>query len=364
MESSSSTDARSFSQTSKEAYPLISESRTLRPIEADIVETMQGTISTRPKTQEIAAEARKRKINAVYFVGVGGSWASSVPAATALLTDSRGLDVQNINAADLLTRFLTRVDEKTLVVATSHSGNTPETVAAAEAAAAQGALVVSLARDTDNPLAKAADLTLGYGSDITITPAKYAILEELVCSLHETRESELDIIAVRSALELIPAATLSSVELMESSASKMIPAISDAKSVMVVGGGRMLGLAYMLANCYLIEMQWKPSTYINSADFFHGPFELIDESTGVIHIAGEDESRPLDERVGRFLDAYAHASYTADSTLFALEGVPAEMRGKVAHIPMAAVVARIASYFEVTSGHDLDTRRYMHKFAY
>lgn len=341
-----------------------SKPSTLRPIESDIVETMLGTISNRSATQEIAEEAHRRGVDAVYFVGVGGSWASSLPAVTALLTDSRGLDVQNFNAADLLTRYLSRVSEKTLVIATSHSGNTPETVAAAEAAAARGALVVSIARDSDNPLARNATFALAYGSDLTITPAKYAILEELVCSIHEIRGSGVDFSAIRSALELMPSATLAAVEQMEQPASIAVPAISEAESVIVVGAGRMLGLSYMLANCYLIEMQWKPATYINSADFFHGPFELIDEAAGIIHIGSEDESVVLDERVGRFLDSYAHARYTVDSASFALPGVPQDVRGKVAHIPMAAVVARIASYFEVTSGHDLDLRRFMHKVDY
>lgn len=336
----------------------------LRPIDPDIVATLAATPTSRPLTQQVAQEAADRGVDQVLFVGVGGSWASSVPAVTALTTDATGLDVQNVNAADLLSRYLPRVGPRTLVIASSHSGGTPETVEAAAAAAAQGAQVVSLARDSDNALASHARTALTYGSDTTITSAKYAVLEELVCSILESRGSHVDVAAIRSALEQMPAATQAAVEQMEQANSANIPPISRAASVMVVGGGRMLGLAYMLANCYLIEMQRKPSTYIHSGDFFHGPFELVDETTGIIHIAGEDEAAPLDDRVARFLDTYADNRHTVDSRDFALAGVPHEVRGRVAHIAMAAVVARIASYFEVTSGHDLDIRRFMHKVAY
>lgn len=347
-----------------EALPLTSVPLQLRPIDSDIVETLEATRTSRAITQEIAADALKRGVKQVFFVGVGGSWASSVPAVTALTTDARGLDVQNINAADMLTRYLPRVGPQTLVIASSHSGNTPETVAAAAAVAERGAQVVSLARDSDNPLASHAGVALTYGSDNTITPAKYAILEELVCSILESQQSDVDVAAIRHALEQMPAATLAAAEQLEQPAAGAIPPIANAGSVMVVGGGRMLGLAYMLANCYLIEMQRKPSTYIHSGDFFHGPFELVDEKAGIIHIAGEDESAPLDDRVGRFLETYGQNHYKVGSSSFAMAGVPEETRGRVAHIPMAAVVARIASYFEVTSGHNLDIRRYMHKVAY
>jgi fructoselysine 6-phosphate deglycase len=335
----------------------------LRPIEPDIAPTLRTTVGQRDRTQEIAAEVVRRGIDTVMFVGVGGSWASSVAAAATLSAAARHLAVYNVNAAEFVLTHLDRVNSRTLVIASSHSGGTPETVAAAQAAAKAGALVVSVARDADNELAAAAEHELVYGSEKTATSAKYELLEEVSCSLLET--SGVDVEAVRAGLDAIPDATAAAVEAMEPATAAAVARIYDAGNIFVLGTGRLQGLAYMLSVCYLVEMQRKKSTHFNSADFFHGPFEMVDEvSTPVIHLAGEDETRPISERVNRFLARYGRDHYVVDSASLPLPGVPQEVRGKVAHIAMAAVASRIAYHFEPLTGHDLDFRRYMYRVEY
>jgi fructoselysine 6-phosphate deglycase len=337
----------------------------LRPVATDIASTLRTTVGQRALTQEIAADAARRDVDTVFFVGMGGSWASSVPATLGLTGAATGLAVYNVNAAEFVLTHLGRVNARSLVVASSHSGGTPETVVAAQAAAKAGALVVSIARDDTNPLAEAARHALVYGSEKTATSAKYELLEELSCSLFEVAGADVDVALVRAGLDAIPDATVAAVEATEEQTRAAVAKIYDADNVFVLGTGRLLGLAYMLSVCYLVEMQRQKSTHFNSADFFHGPFEMVDDvSTPVIHLAGEDETRPISERVNTFLGRYGHDHYVLDSAALALPGVPDEARGKVAHIAMASVASRIAYHFEPMTGHDLDIRRYMHKVEY
>lgn len=120
----------------------------------------------------------------------------------------------------------------------------------------------------------------------------------------------------------------------------------------------------MLSVCYLVEQQWMKSTHFLAADFFHGPFELAQGSQPYILLSGEDETRPQMDRVRRFLDRYHDDYVTLDVADMRMEGIASTIRGEVGHIPMAALVARLADHFEARSGHDLDTRLYMHRVDY
>ncbi len=59
----------------------------------------------------------------------------------------------------------------------------------------------------------------------------------------------------------------------------------------------MFTTAYVLGVCVLMEMQWMHVSRFIAAEFFHGPFEIVDETVPLILLVGEDPSRPEAERV-------------------------------------------------------------------
>lgn len=335
----------------------------LRPIESDIVPVLQGAVEQRELTREIAAAARARSVRRVVFVGVGGSWASSIPATVQLGSAGGTLTAENINATDFRGLYLQGVDEKTLVVATSHSGATPETVAAAHAAAERGALVVSLATSTDNPLAEAAEFSLAYRAPRTVTSAKYLLLTEFAASLLEKFDGR-DVSELRRALEAMPGATLDAVQSSEARVDEIAARFAAQDRTYILAAGAQLGLAYMLSVCYLVEMQAKHTTHLAAADFFHGPFEIAVDEQPYILLAGEDGTRPQLDRVRSFLDRYDDNYAVLDTADYALPGVDPSQRGGVGHIAQASVVMRLAEHFEPHTGLNMDDRRYMHKVEY
>lgn len=336
----------------------------LRPIESDLVPVLRAAVGHRALTQQIAAEAVERGITRVVFTGVGGSWASSVPVTTLLAAAPTPFSAENLNATELTDLYLPSIDERTLVVAASHSGGTPETVAAAEAAKARGALVVSLARDSDNALGRAAAHHLNYGSNRTITSAKYVLLTELAYSLFEAFGVEADVAGVRQALDAIPEATLAAIEAYDSTLADIAAAYGDADNLYILAAGPLNGLAYMLSVCYLVEMQWKKSTHFAAADFFHGPFEMAQNDQPYILMAGADGTRGQLDRVRSFLDRYDTNYRVLDVEEFDLPGIDPAHRAAIGHIPMASAVMRLADHFETVTGHDLDERLYMFKVEY
>jgi len=79
---------------------------------------------------------------------------------------------------------------------------------------------------------------------------------------------------------------------------------------------------------------------------------------------GEDETRPMGERVRRFLNTYGGETYYVDSADLELPGIPADQRGYVAPLVYAALVARLAAHYAAVRGYALEGRRYMWKVDY
>jgi fructoselysine-6-P-deglycase FrlB-like protein len=144
----------------------------------------------------------------------------------------------------------------------------------------------------------------------------------------------------------------------------MAAALAKEPVIYVLGAGPAEDVARCLSMCYLQEMQWLHSGAFNANEFFHGAFEVVTDQNEVILFLGQDHSRPIAERARTFLDKYSRRAWTVDLADLALPGVPAAYRGEVGSLVLGALASRIAQHFEAVTGHDLDTRRYMHKVEY
>ena len=92
--------------------------------------------------------------------------------------------------------------------------------------------------------------------------------------------------------------------------------------------------------------------------------EIVEADTPVTLFMGEDEQRPLAERVARFLPKVC-ANYTIiDTKEFALKGISPEFRGTISHLVMHGVNNRVDAYMELFLRHPLSIRRYYRQFDY
>ena len=86
--------------------------------------------------------------------------------------------------------------------------------------------------------------------------------------------------------------------------------------------------------------------------------------TPVTLFIGEDEQRPLAERVARFLPKVCANYVIIDTKEFELKGISEEFRGSISHHVMRAVNARVDAYMELFLRHPLTIRRYYRQFEY
>ena len=131
-----------------------------------------------------------------------------------------------------------------------------------------------------------------------------------------------------------------------------------------VGAGNQWGATYSYAMCYWEEQMWIRTKSITCPEFFHGMQEILVDDTPVTLFMGEDEQRPLAERVARFLPKVC-ANYTIiDTKELPMEGISPEFRGSLSHLMMHAVNNRVDAYMELFLRHPLSIRRYYRQFDY
>ena len=131
-----------------------------------------------------------------------------------------------------------------------------------------------------------------------------------------------------------------------------------------IGSGNQYGATYSYAMCYWEEQMWIRTKSISCQEFFHGMQEIIVEDTPVTLFMGEDEQRPLAERVAKFLPR-VNANYTIiDTKEHELKGISPEFRGTISHLVMHGVNNRVDAYMELFLRHPLSIRRYYRQFDY
>ena len=336
----------------------------LIPVPDDFEACVQHAIDQDDKARGLVDQAVARGIEKVYLVGCGGSHFGTYPAFDLLDRYATGITTQRITSAELTSRNPSGLNERSLVVAASHSGNTPETVAAAEFAKSKGALVAGISRIGDNGLSRIGDVHLDYPDTISITEPKLVHNEQIALALLEAFGAADKAADIRSGMAALPAALRAVKDEVAEVGERVADLLENAPLSYIVGGGPAYGMAKMMSWCYFQEMSWMNSAAINAGDFFHGPLEMVLEDTTVVTLVAEDASRALGERVIRFTENYTKNSAAVDTAKFSLPGIPAAARPDLSVVALMSPERRVLDHVAARRGHDTSQRRYMYKVAY
>lgn len=338
----------------------------LIPVPDDFEACVQHAIDQDGKARSLVDRAVERGVERVYLVGCGGSHFGTYPAFDLLDRYAPGIVSQRITSAELTSRGPIGLDDKALVVAASHSGNTPETVAAAKFAKDRGALVAGISRQGENGLSQIGDVHLDYPDTISITEPKLVHNEQVAAALLDAFGAPDKAAELRRGIPALPGALRAVKDEVAEAGERIADLLSaeDAPLSYIVGGGPAYGMAKMMAWCYFQEMSWMNSAAINAGDFFHGPLEMVLEDTTVVTLVAEDASRALGERVIRFAEQRTRNSAAVDTARFSLPGIPEESRPDLSVLALMSAERRVLDHVAARRGHDTSQRRYMYKIAY
>ena len=226
----------------------------------------------------------------VRIIGMGSAWIAGLYTATAVRQLARiPCDVENASEfryGDPL------VDERSLVVAISQSGETADTLAAVEEAKRRGARVIAVTNVAGSALSMAADsvLYMQSGPEICVLATK-TLVAQMVCglllalALGEARGtlSDHDRRAIVDELKEVPERIRSCLRL-EPQLAEMAQRYSHVRSALYVARGINVATAYEGA-LKLKEVSYIHAEGYPAGELKHGPIALLDAAMPVVVVA-------------------------------------------------------------------------------
>lgn len=305
-------------------------------------------------------------LKAVYFVACGGSQAAIYPGKYLLDCESKTLSVKIYNSSEFVSKTPVALDGQCLVICCSLKA-TPETVEAVKVANNAGAVTIAMTGSADTGMAEVGKYVVVYsnGDDQIYSESNqskslrigFEVLHQFEDYAHYSAAmaaySQLDTLVEKGKVHFQPLA------------DEFAQQYKEDEVFHILGAGPMFGTMYSMANCHLMEMQWRHAVGIHSGEYFHGPFEQTDDDLAIILLMSTGATRPLDERAKKFLESRAARHMVIDAAELGFEDVidpaVAAYFNPVVMIPVERYI--VATMAELR-GHSMDERRYMWKFAY
>lgn len=315
----------------------------------------------------VAERAKQGKVKNIYFVACGGSQASMMPAQYMF---DRELDIPAAIYTSNEFNYGTPkgLCSESVVITCSHSGTTPETIAAAQKATEAGAVSIAFSNVVDSPLWKAATYPIHYdhGPEAADCDKGGSVMMrlwfELLCVLDPERADvwHTGSAAVDGLAEIKAAAS----EKYREVATKFASDNKRAPIIYTMGSGANYGEMYSLAICLFMEMQWIHSNCIHSGEYFHGPFEVTDFDVPFVITLGNGATRHLDERALAFAQKFSERLLVIDEKDFEFGDLDDRVREYLAPEVLSAVVRTMVDALAHDRGHSLSVRRYMWQMEY
>ena len=323
----------------------------------------------KPASKEIfEAESIGRKhadrIDRIVLIGCGAPNRIMLGLQYWLEHFSPSIEVRRYFPAEFLTLNPPILDSRTLVLLGSKSGTTPETVEAANFLKEKPCITVAVTQTRELPLAQAVQHALLLGDLGEWHNGMFMVMQALIGGVLDGKKQWALQEKLMRSLEIVPGLLAETKILNEQRTIEEARLYHKDRIVYQVASGPMFAEAYVFGVCTLMEMQWMHSYPIEAAEFFHGPFEIVDQNTLLVLMLGEDPSRPLMERVLRFCETYTQRLIIYDSQEMAMPGIDKEIRCIVAPLVLGACLERLSEHLADWHNHPLTTRRYMWKTKY
>ena len=328
--------------------------------EEEFLEQSTSTVALRPQIEQLVRSIQARGYENIYFIGAGGTYANVLPYERFFQTRSTFPARAVIGKEFMLSTDLS-FGAKSVAIFASVSGTTEDILESIEFARDKGALTVGFTGYPESPFASAVDEV--FVSAPKAWPFDVQLLLFSAAFLEQRGEFAGYDRLVRD-LEALPTALLAVTEQADPVGQAFARAHAETDYHFLVGTGNLWGFTYLYSMCVLEEMQWLRTTRVHGAEFFHGSLELIEKDTSLLLFIGEDETRPLMDRVVSFAETYSDDVTLIDTRDYALPGVSDEFRGLLSPLVADAIVDRFSKHLAEARDHSLDLRRYYRVVAY
>ncbi len=321
-------------------------------------------IDVKTQIEEALFKVVKRDVKNIFFVSCGGSFALMYLSKYLVDREAKTIDAHIYSSNEFLYRNHARLGGNSVVLFCSHSGNTPETVAASELAKSKGALTISLTNELGTKLPNNCDINLKYEWGDDAYASSHSLLYLITFGILQVIENNEKFALIDQSLENLQQVFEGAIETTEQQGEEFAKSHKDEKVIYSMASGVNYGVAYSFAICSMMEQQWIHSNAIHAGEFFHGPFEILDEDVPFVILVGLDETRPIEERALEFSKRYGKKLTVVDAKDFNLDGIDESVKGYIAALVLNHVVRNFAERLSVVRNHPLSTRRYMWTVEY
>lgn len=307
-------------------------------------------------------------IKNVVWIAAGGSNGGFFPAQYFMDRESKTLRSQSFTSNEFVYAAPAFAGENTLAVICSMRG-TKETCVAAKIAKELGAATIGLyVQESD--LTDTCDYNIQYES-IAIDESRTervnsSIGVNIAMNLVELTEGYAGYEDAMAAFDIVDDVYRKAVEYAEPLARKWAEQNKNEKTIYVMGSGPAWGSAYIFSICNIEEMLQIDSPTINTCEFFHGPFEVLDKNTSLFLLVSEGRCRPADERAVKFLNTYGGDKvYILDAKELGINRIKDSVSEYFNHILFSPVLNNVyMRQLSYATKNDYNTRRYMWKVEY
>jgi glutamine---fructose-6-phosphate transaminase (isomerizing) len=268
------------------------------------------------------------------------------------------------------------VDEKTLVVAITQSGETTDTLAAVEAAQDFGGRVLAVTNTQGSLITREADAVLltRAGPEICVASTKtflaqVAALDLLALELARTRDTvpERELLKLGRDLRRAPEKVEETLGLLEGRVEEAAHVFEGARCALFLGRGPSYPVALEGA-LKLKEISYLPAEGYPAGEMKHGPIALVDENCPVVAVLGEGLVREKTlSNVEETLARGAHvltvareddrAARRISRVVLPIPDAPAMLEALVLSVPLQLLAYRVAK----NRGLDVDKPRNLAK---
>lgn len=332
--------------------------------EQNQLDSVNGALKLRSQIEGIVDEFQNDGFENIFFLGIGGTWASALQVEVYMKSKS-AIPVFVENAAEYLLTGNKRLTKDSVVIFSSVTGSTEEMVKALEYIKGLGARIFGFLDKADSPLAEVCNWVISYPVNEQLK--LFMTANRLMYNANEFEDydqynEEMDNHLAKALVEVDKQAD----EWAEDYAKEKYQYYKERPDMphYFVGAGNQYGATYSYAMCYWEEQLWIRTKSISSGEFFHGMFEIMEVETPITVFIGEDEQRPLSERVAKFVPRVTNRYLFIDTKDYELKGISDKYRGTISHLVMMRVNNRIDVYMEREFRHPMEIRRYYRQVEY
>ena len=263
-------------------------------------ETLRRTIEkNKDRVRSILEDISTPAIRRIYFVGSGTSYHAGL-LGQLLVSKFTGVPSTAIPSSEFKSWTPNTFEDGTVVAAISQSGESVDTLEAAEAGKRKGALLLAIANNPGSSLVQLSDYSLiaGAGEEKAVTATKSYTAQLAIIYLLSIRlasligvEGEL-LKGIEHSLYEVPSILEKTLDPMDSAALGLAERFKSFKVFFLLGSD----LNYPTVLEGALKLKEACNLYAEgfaTREFLHGPVQLVNEATGIFIIASYRWTRNL-----------------------------------------------------------------------